>query len=131
MDGFLQPDPVILAFIAAKQGIYLLCLLPLALIRSFVASGGARWAAIAALVLCLLGLAARYLPEVVGAWQGPLVAAASFWRNLGGGLAMNLVASAALILSAVLPGRRWWALDVLHGLLLAGLLGLWGYSLWS
>ncbi|ROT98595.1 hypothetical protein [Histidinibacterium lentulum] len=129
MSSFLQPDPIILVFIAAKQGVYLLLLLPLTLVRSVVASRAARAAGLVALTLCVLGLAARYLPEVLGVYQGPAFRAAGAWRNFGGGLGMNLAASAALIASAVLPGRRWWGIDVLHGLLLAGLLGLWVYSL--
>lgn len=129
MSSFLQSDPIILAFIAAKQGIYLLLLLPLVLVRSVVARRAARAAALVALVLCVFGLAARYLPEILGVYQGPAFRAAGAWRGFWGGLGMNLAASAALLASGVLPGRRWWGIDAVHLLLLAGLLGLWVYSL--
>lgn len=129
MSPLLQPDPIIYAFIAAKQGIYLLLLLPLVLVRSFAAAGRARAAAQIALMLCLVGLAARYLPEIIGVYRGPAFRAAGAWRGFWGGLGMNLAASAALLFSAVLPGRRWWGIDALHLVLLAGLLGLWVYSL--
>jgi len=129
MSSFLQPDPIVLAFIAAKQGIYLLLLLPLALVRSVAAAGRARAAGQIALMLCLVGLASRYLPEILGVYQGPAFRAAGAWRGFWGGLGMNLAASAALLVSAVLPGRRWWGIDAVHLLLLAGLVGLWVYSL--
>jgi hypothetical protein len=128
MTSLFQPDPIILAFIAAKQGIYLLLLLPLVLVRSLAAAGRARAAGQIALMLCLAGLAARYLPEMLGVYQGPAFRAAGAWRGLWGGLGMNLAASAALLVSAVLPGRRWWGIDAVHLLLLAGLFGLWVYS---
>ncbi|SLN19551.1 hypothetical protein [Roseisalinus antarcticus] len=129
--SFLEPDPYILAFIAVKQGIFLLALLPLALVRALAARRSARWAALAALALCAFGLAARYLPEVLGIYEGLFVRISGIWRGLWGGLAMNFAASAALLASALLPGRRWWGLDLAHVVLLAGLLGLWGYSIWG
>ncbi|EAR51591.1 hypothetical protein OG2516_01691 [Oceanicola granulosus HTCC2516] len=126
-----QPDPIILAFLPVKQGLFLLALLPLALLRGIVARRAARTAALVALALAVLGLLARYLPELLNVYGGPLVRAAGAWRNLLGGMGMNLLAALPLLASAVLPGRRWWAIDAVHVLLLAGLLGLWAYSLWG
>jgi len=129
--SFLQPDPVIFAFIAVKQGIYLLLLLPLAVIRRAAARDRARQAGSIALLLCIAGLAARYLPEILGVYEGTLFRLAGLWRSLWGGMAMNLAASAALGVSAFLPGRRWWGIDLAHALLFAALAGLWAYARWS
>ncbi len=128
MPSFLQPDPVLLAFIPIKQGLFLLALLPLALIRALVARSAARGAGLLALALALLGLAATYLPGLLGLTGGVAVAA-SGWQSLWGGLGMNFAASAALLASAVLPGRSWWGIDAVHLLLLAGFVGLWVYTL--
>ncbi|QQA44080.1 hypothetical protein [Pelagovum pacificum] len=126
-----QPDPVLLAFLPVKQIVYLPVILLLALVRALVARGAARQAALLALVVALAGLSARYLPEVLDLRNGTIVRSAGFWRSWWGGAGMNVAASIPLLASAVLPGRRWWGIDVLHVLALAGFLGLWGYTIWA
>lgn len=129
MPDYLRPDPILVAFLPVKQGLYLVLLLPLVLLRCVAARGPARAFALLALALCAGGLAARFLPEFLGVYQGAGIRLASVWRNLLGGMGMNLAASAALLASGVLPGRRWWGIDAVHLLLLAALLGLWVYTL--
>lgn len=130
MPDFLQPDPVILFFLTYKQVLYVPLIALLALVRLLVARSSARALAAVALLLALAGLAARYLPELVGVYEGPLYAIAGSWRSLWGGAFMGLVASLPLLLSAVVTGRRWWGVDLLHIVLLLGMLGLWGYATW-
>jgi len=130
MQDFLRPDPVILAFLTYKQVLYLPLIALLALVRLLAARSSARALAAVALLLALAGLAARYLPELLNVYQGPLYAIAGSWRSLWGGAFMGLVASLPLLLSAVVTGRRWWGIDLVHILLLIGMLGLWGYTTW-
>ena len=131
MPSFLQPDPVILAFIAVKQGIFLVLLLPLALARSLVARGPARAAALSALLLILVGLAARYLPEVLGVYEGALFGLAGAWRSFWAGMGMNIAPILMLLSSGFLAGTRWRGLDIAHFALIVLLADLWAYSIWG
>ena len=131
MPAFLQPDPVILAFIAIKQGVFLLLLLPLAVARSVVGRGPARVAAIVAVALILIGLASRYLPEVLGIYQGALYRIAGAWRAFWGGMGMNIAPSLMLLLSGFLSGSRWRGIDTAHLLLIVVMADLWAYSIWG
>lgn len=131
MPSFLQPDPVILAFIAVKQGIFLLLLSPLALTRSLVARGPSRTAAFVALLLIAAGIAARYLPEVLGVYEGGLYRLAGSWRSFWGGMGMNIAPSLMLLLSGFLAGVRWRGLDIVHFGLIVGMADLWAYSIWG
>lgn len=131
MSSFFQPDPVILAFIAFKQTFFLPVILLLALIRSLAARGPARRLALLSLLIAAAGIAVQVLPALLNAFDNPLTVFGSQWRNAGGGMVALLTASAPLLASAVVPGRRWWGIDALHLLLLAALAGLWAYSVWG
>ncbi|WP_372891349.1 hypothetical protein [Rhodosalinus sp.] len=125
---FLEPDPVLLAFIGFRQTVYLEGLVVLAALRAIVARGACRALAAAALVVALAAVAVKLAALLPGA---PLVGAAGFVRNAGGGMAVPLVASVLLLAAGVAPGRRWAWLDWAHLLWLAALLGLWGYARWA
>ena len=73
-------------------------------------------------------MAAHFGPALLNLYTGPWPQRAALLTKTGGGMALPLVASLPLLVSAVAPGRRWIAVDVLHGLLLCGLVGLWAWT---
>ncbi|MWD28854.1 hypothetical protein E0K89_015340 [Aquicoccus sp. SCR17] len=125
MQSLLEPPPEVLAFLVLKKFVYLEALVVLALVRSVAAHGAARLAAIAALLIAAVGVAAQLGPSVLGLYQGPVYRSSLALGNAGAGLALPLLASLPLWLSAVLPGRRWPLIDGLHAVLFAALLLLW------
>lgn len=131
MTDILRPDPVLLFFFGLQQGPWLLLLLPLAAIRAVAARGPSRGLAYGAVLLCLAGLAAQYVPPLLGLYDGALFRLAEGWRMWGSGMVALLAPSALLGLSGMAPGRRWRGIDAIHALLLACLFGLWAYSAWS
>ncbi|SDN36891.1 hypothetical protein SAMN05216196_101301 [Lutimaribacter pacificus] len=124
MNAF-QPDPLLLNFILLKEIAYLPALAILALLRVLSARAGARWAAGLALLLAVLGAAALLGPAMTGMQGGTVTRAAMRAGDLGGGMALPLIASAPMLVSSMLPGTRWRWIDALHILLLGALLGLW------
>lgn len=125
MNSLFEPNPILLAFLAMKTTVYLPALLLLAVVRAFVAKGPARVFAIIAIAVAVLGLAARFGPPVLGLSGGTLSQIAYDMVNAGGGMAILLVATVPMALSAILPERRWPVLDALHALLVAALFLLW------
>ncbi|REC56323.1 hypothetical protein DRV84_09770 [Rhodosalinus sediminis] len=125
---FLEPDPVLLAFIGFRQTVYLEGLVVLAALRAVVARGACRRLALAALAVAAAAVAVKLAALLPGA---PLVEAAGWVRTAGGGMAVPLAASAPLLAAGIAPGRRWAWLDWAHLLWLAALLGLWGYAQWG
>jgi hypothetical protein len=127
MGSFLQPDPVLLAFIGFRQTLYLEGLVILALVRALAGRGPCRALALAALAVAGLAVAVKLVALLPGA---PLAGLAGLVRGAGGGMALPLLGSGLLLVSGLLPGRRWRWLDALHLLWFSALLLLWGYSLW-
>ena len=125
MSTLFEPSPILLAFLALKTTIYLPVTLLLALLRGLVATGPARLLAMVALLLAVLGIAARVAPPLLGLTSGPLAQLAYDVANAGGGMVIALAASIPLAMSGVLPGRRWIGIDALHALLIAALFVLW------
>lgn len=123
--GAFQPDPMLLNFLLLKEFVYLPALAVLALLRGLVGRGAARLAAGVAVLLAALGAAAVIGPGTVGLQGGPVVATAIKAGNLGGGMALPLLASAPMLASAFLPGVRWRWIDALHLLLIGALLTMW------
>lgn len=123
-----QPSPVLLALIVLNSFIYFECLALLALGRTAFSRGPARLAALLSLVLASLGIYAGLAPILAphyGLAELPRLPALSRLLTWQQGLPAQLLASAPLALSAILPGRRLRGIDILHGLLIATLLGLW------
>lgn len=131
MPQFLQPDPVLLAFLGFKQGLYLEILILFAALRALLARDRARWAALSALVLSILFVAAKWLPPVLGQSSGPLFLLGGWVRGSLGGMSAPLLCSVLLLAAAILRGRRFWGVDLLHLLWFGALLGLWGYTIWA
>ncbi|WP_368183882.1 hypothetical protein [Aestuariibius sp. HNIBRBA575] len=129
MPGFLEIDPIVAAFFGYKQLLYLELIAVLALIRIIVTRNHARRMAMAAFLFCAAIIAGKYVPVLLGTFDGLFVIITGQIRNYAGGMAALLLASALLLGSGILTGRRWWGIDLLHGILLSALLGLWGYSL--
>lgn len=124
MNSLLQPDPVLLGFLFFKKFIYLEVLALLALIRVIAGRGLARWPALMTLVLCLGGIATVFAPAL-GLNEGPLYVTAAQMMAGGGGMAPLLVPSAIFLICSITPRARWRIIDVLHLLMLAGLLLVW------
>jgi hypothetical protein len=128
MPDFLQPDPVLLAFIGFRQTLYLEVLAVLALVRALAARGACRMFALAALAVAGAAVAVKLAALVPVA---PAVQPAGLVRNAGGGMAVPLLASGLMLAAAVAPGRRWRWIDALHLLWLVALLGFWAYATWA
>ena len=126
---FFEPSPLLLALIFVRTFVYLEVLALLALARGLIARGPARLAALLALLLALAGLALAFAPAL-NLNQGPVFAMASQAMTRGQGLPALLLASAPLLVSAVLPGRRAAWIDALHVILIGTLLGLWAATRW-
>ncbi|MGP6085943.1 hypothetical protein [Antarctobacter jejuensis] len=127
MNSYFQPDPVILFFLFAKKFIYLEVLAVLAAVRLFMGRGLARWPALVTLLLALGGVATVLAPAT-GLNSGPLYASAARIMAGSGGITALLVPSAVFLLSALTPGVRARWIDVVHVLMLIGLLGLWWWT---
>lgn len=125
MSPIFAPSPVLLAFVLFKTTLYLPAVAVLALIRVLTATGASRGLAALALLVALLGIAARFLPPFLGLSGGAPMQAASWIVHAGGGMVIALAASVPLALSGMVAGRRWWGIDAMHGLLVAGLFLLW------
>ncbi len=101
----------------------------LGLIRAVIASGASRVCAVAALILAwgTLGLVLADLPKVgfVAAW---LVILQDATDRFGWGVWVAVL-SLPLVLSALVEGRRWWGVDLVHLVLVAGLTGLWYFAI--
>lgn len=123
--GAFQPDPMLINFILLKEFVYLPVLAVLALVRGLVGVGRSRQAGFVALALAVLGAAVVLGPSLGGLQGGPLVAAAITLGNMGGGMVLPLLASAPMLVSALVPGARGRWIDVLHLCLLSVLLVLW------
>lgn len=130
MTGFPQPDPALLALVALKGGVFLALVAALALIRVIAGrrGGPSRWLALVALLAALAGLAALFGPALSGTMTGPAARLAFDYRLAWGGFAPLIAASLPLVLSAVLPGRRWWGIDVAHAALIGVVAVLWGMT---
>ncbi|MCT4559348.1 MAG: hypothetical protein N4A61_14965 [Pelagimonas sp.] len=122
-----EPDPTVLVFLVYKKFIYLWIIAALALGRTIMGAGIARYPAGVALVLSLAGLVTTFAPAL-GWVHSPLYSKAAQLMVGGGGMMALLVPSAAFAISAVLPGARWRWMDIVFALALLGLLGLW---LWT
>ncbi|MBE9636431.1 hypothetical protein [Salipiger mangrovisoli] len=119
-----EPSPLLLALIVFKSFVYLECLALLALTRGLFGRGPSRLAALVTLALAALGILESIAPLYAAAHASLLPTLSRFlaWQQ---GAPALLLASLPLALSAVLPGRRFRAIDILHMILLAALLGLW------
>ncbi|WP_417523865.1 hypothetical protein [Marinovum sp.] len=126
--GFLQPSPAVMALLSLQTFFYLPLLAMLAAARAGAARGPSRWLGLASLALALLGMAAHFVPPLFNLYTGTLPQVAAMVTKPLGGMALPLVASAPLIASAFAAGRAWRWVDVVHVLLLAVLIGLWGYT---
>ncbi|EBA09679.1 hypothetical protein SSE37_07723 [Sagittula stellata E-37] len=124
MNNLLQPDPVLLGFLFFKKFVYLEVLALLALIRVTAGRGLARWPALMTLVLCLGGIATTFAPAL-GLNEGPLYVTAAQLMAGGGGLGPLLVPSAIFLICSVTPRARWRIIDLLHLVMLSGLLIVW------
>jgi hypothetical protein len=125
MNALFEPSPILLAFLALKTTVYLPVVMGLALLRVLLGAGPARVLALVALLIAAVGIAARFGPVVMGMTGGTLAQLGYGIANTGGGMVIALAASVPLALSAVVPGRRWIGLDLLHGLLIGALFLLW------
>lgn len=119
-----EPSPFLLGFLIFKRFVFLELIAALALVRVLRASGPSRLAALAALVLAVLGCAVLLAP-MAGTPQGALYASAARLMATGGGVVPLLVPSVVLAISAYLPRRDQRGIDFAHIALLCVLVGLW------
>lgn len=127
MSFFPEPDPVVLGFLTYRRLIFPLVLALLALVRALSARGPSRLVAAVAFLIAFCAVATQLAP-LAGLAQGPVYARAAQALALYGGLTVPLVASGFMLASGFLPGVRWRVIDVLSGLAIAALLGLWWWT---
>jgi hypothetical protein len=132
--SFFEPSPTLLAFLMIKTFFYVEFIGALALLRSNIAKGPARLAAFTALLIALVGVAAKYLPALEGFSDSEAGRFASAIVHQGvinpsSGMALPFAVSAFMALSFFLRGRRWWALDAIHFIAASAFFGLWIYTL--
>ena len=120
MPEFLQPDPVLLTFFALRRLAVLPILACLALARTIGGRGSARILGALAFGLALAGLAAEWLPPLLGLHSGPVAGALSVWRNWGSGFAALALPAAALLASGLPQTARWRWIDWLAWALVIG-----------
>lgn len=116
-----------------KTFFYIEFVAALALIRSIVATGRARRFALLSLGVALIGIAANFLPPLIGLTGTDWARIASRIVNqgifeTGSGMALPIAVSALFALSWRAEGRRWWALDALHLIAALGFFGLWVFT---
>lgn len=117
-----------MALLSLQTFLYLPLLAMLAAARTGAARGPSRWLGLASLLLALLGMAAHFGPPLLNLYTGPLPQLAAGLTKPLGGMMLPLLASAPLLASRFAPGRGWRWVDWAHLLLLAVLLGLWGFT---
>lgn len=124
MTPFMEPSYTLLAFLFAKKFIYAEFILLLALLRVVLATGAARWVALVCAGLAGAVTLTVFAPafNLMSSSAYPVAVQAI---NHGQGLSVLITLSLLLAASGILPGRRHVWIDVLHGLLVLGLLGLW------
>ncbi|AKO97478.1 hypothetical protein MALG_02314 [Marinovum algicola DG 898] len=125
---FLQPSPAVMALLSLQTFLYLPLLAILAACRTGAARGPSRWLGLASLALALLGMAAHFGPPLLNLYTGPLPRLATLMTKPAGGMMLPLIASVPLLASGFVAGRAWKWVDWAHVVLLAVLLGLWGYT---
>lgn len=125
MEEFFAPNVWVLGFLVLKKFLYVEIVALLALIRAFSARGPARWIAGLAFLVAMTGVAATFGPPMMNIWSGPLYVQSQSVLNAAGGFGAIFAASVVLALSGVVPGRRWPAIDLVHGLLFAVFAALW------
>lgn len=128
-----EPNYTILTFLMIKTFFYIELVGALALIRCFTASGPSRLAALGALLIALIGVAAKYLPPLAGLTGGEAGRIAARIVNqgvldAGSGMALPIAVSIVFALSWRAQGRRWWALDALHLIAALTFFGLWMFT---
>ncbi|MGY3439595.1 MULTISPECIES: hypothetical protein [unclassified Marinovum] len=128
MSAFLQPSPAVLALLGLQSFFYLPLLALLCACRAGAGHGPARLLAALSLLLALTGMAAHFGPAALKLYTGPLPQLASTLTKTGGGMALPLIASVPLLASAFVRGRNWRWVDLAHYVLIAVLLGLWGWT---
>lgn len=126
MNGF-EPAPELVAFFFVKKFVYLQLLAVLALLRVLVGRGIARWPALVTLLLSLGGIATIFAPAL-GLNEGAVYVSAAQMMAGQGGMSALLVPSAVFLLCSLTPRARWRWIDVVHILMLLGLLSLWWFT---
>ncbi|SLN38713.1 hypothetical protein ROJ8625_01791 [Roseivivax jejudonensis] len=124
MSPLLQTSWPVASLFLAQKFVLPEAVLVLALLRVVFGRGLARVLALLAALLAAAITLTVFAPALGLAGTG-LYRWAARSLTLGGGLGLPLTASALLVLSAIAPGVRARWIDVLHGLLILVLLGLW------
>lgn len=124
---FLEPSPVLLAFIFVQRFVFFEVLAILALLRLIAGPGVARGPAALTLLICGAAILTTFAPALN--LQGhALYPAAARLLALGGGSVVPAIAAAIFATSLLLPSRRWRWIDVVHVLGVAAFAGLWLYT---
>ncbi|CUH77004.1 hypothetical protein [Tropicibacter naphthalenivorans] len=124
MTPLFQPPPEVVAFLFVKKFVYLEVLALLALLRVIGGRGIARWPALVTLVMAASGIFTTFAPAL-GLNQGPLYTNAARLMAGNGGMSALLVPSAVFLICSITPRARWRWIDVVHIVMLSGLIGLW------
>jgi len=130
MSGFVLPEinPLLYVFIFVQTFLYVPFMAVLAVLRAGSAQARARLWGLAAMATALAALGLQFGPAVLGLYDGAFPQIAGQATRALQGMALPLVASVPLAISAFAEGRRYWGIDLVHALGAIGFLGLFAYT---
>jgi hypothetical protein len=120
-------NPALYVYIFVQTFLFVPVVATLAVVRLASARGRARQLAGLAALVALVALGLQFGPAFLGLYEGWLPVFAGQATRALDGLALPLAPSLLLLASARAPGRRFWGIDAVHLVALAGFLGLYGY----
>lgn len=120
-------NPALYVFIFTQTFLFVPFVAVLAVIRSATSRSLSRGFGVLAMGLALTVMALQFGPAFLGLYDGAFPVLAGQATRALDGMALPLAPSTALLASAFAPGRRYWGLDALHLVALAGFVGLYAY----
>ncbi|MGX9353821.1 hypothetical protein ACS3SW_01270 [Roseobacteraceae bacterium S113] len=126
--SFFEPSPALYAFLFIQTFLFVPVVIALSVARFAVAKGPSRLLAFGAVVVGALVLFLQFGPALLGLYEGMLPQIAGQATRALSGMALPLAPSAVLVASGMVAGRRWFAIDVVHFLCIAGFAGLYAWT---
>ena len=115
----------VLLFLMVKKFVYLEVLLILAGIKAALRTGAARYLSFVVIGICAAGIAAHFVVPYFQIYQQPWSGIAQFLIRTWDGKFTPLLASFVFLNTMTQKHGRLMVIDVVHMVLIVGLLGLW------
>lgn len=123
--SFFEPSLNVLIFLMVKKFVYLEGLLILALIKAIVRTGPARLLSLITVGICIAGIVAHFVIPYFQIYQQPWTGIAQFLIRTWDGMFTPLLTSFVFVNTMAQKQGRLIIIDVMHIILIVGLLGLW------